>query len=597
MPHNNTKEENNGFERSHFYDTIIRAEAAFGSVEASYKADRNYIENVQEPTHIPDGKSYITEDKITDLHRRLIGAMISGDIDISLVGGGDKKKPLKELFKKIMKYNMFKEKVVEHNMNFFYGEGLAWVKYDFDPFKKSPFGIGSPTVTAYRPGEGMFDPESIDLMHYDDNLTIFKFRKTLKYVKEKWPEKAAEVVASQESYGGVEAEEFAESEYVDLYEIDQKVVDFTEEKAMIDGKEQTIKIEEDAYKRYYIANRTVTLEQKNLDANDFAMISMIHTGRIDYDNKYGRYPFGPVRLLAGSQDVLNIITSIMVEVVKKDIKNLALISGANEEEVENYKNQAAEEHGVVTFNNPEARVNFAPKTGLAPSMVQLRNIIAFTFDSQTGKFSPDRGEIDSANLSGVAIGKLQARGALPEFVAKNHIEIAYTRLARQILHSIKTKMKMPFSIEEKINGKDTKIFFNTDAADIEDLVGTIDKDYNINTEGVINDLTDVEVDVSVKIEMNLEEKKNFELQKAFTLSSAGKLSIEDMLMTAYPDTYQEKLENLRKENKAFQLLERIQNIAPEQLEAVDAQVNEIEQIIPELEAITKRNGKTKEAVR
>ena len=574
------------------YDLIVAAEANRDKAKTTYDKDRKYVENVQEPSSVPDGEQYIKEDKITDLHRRLIGGMIAGEIDIKIIGGGEKKKPLRELFAKILAWNMFKEKIVEQNMNYFYCEGLAWIKYDYNPYKKSPFGIGAPIIQAYRPGEIMFDPESIDPMHYEDNCCILKVRKTLKYVQERWPEKKDEVVAStDEEYGGLQApEELSLSRYVDLYEIVKKETVLTTamqdgEPLLVDGK--TIKIEEDVYYVEYVANKTIDLERKKTEADDFHFISMIHTPRVDTDNEYGRYPFGTVRLLGGSQDVLNIITSMMVRVVKKDIKNLAIISGATPEEVLDYKEQASSEHGVVVLNSPEARVTYAPKTGLAPSMVQLRNIIAFTFDSQTGKYSPDRGEQSGSGMSGVAIGKLQNRGTLPEFVAKNHIEVAYTRLARLILKSIKEELsEKPFKISTQVQGEEVDIYYNFD---IEDVVGDIDTDYNVRAEGpdgysnIINDLSDLdEVDVVIRVDMSVEERRNYELQKAFTLAQIGKLSTEDLLKTAYPDTYQDRLQNLRKENKAFELMGRISNMDPNMLGQVDQLTTQIESLIPGL---------------
>jgi len=182
----------------------------------------------------------------------------------------------------------------------------------------------------------------------------------------------------------------------------------------------------------------------------------------------------------------------------------------------------------------------------------------------------------------VAIGKLQNRGTLPEFVAKNHIEVAYTRLARQVLNSIKNEMNAGFSITTTVDGEEQKIWFNTKLSKLIDV--DYDTDYNIQTnngnDDIINDLNDLdEIDVTIRVEMNLEERKNFEMQKAFALANAGKLATEDLLKQAYPDTYQERLQNLRKEQKAFEIMERISNLDPNMLSEVDNLTGEMEQMV------------------
>ena len=151
---------NGMYNQDDFKDWIVKAEANFNKVRSNYEKDREYFENVQAPSNVPSDKTYIVENRLVDLNRRLPGQIVSGKINPSLKGGGDMMRPVSELFKDIFEENKFKEHHLENTANHMYCEGYAAFKYRYNPRKISKYGIGRPEIFSLMTDELWLDPDS-----------------------------------------------------------------------------------------------------------------------------------------------------------------------------------------------------------------------------------------------------------------------------------------------------------------------------------------------------------------------------------------------------------------------------------------------------
>ena len=564
------------FNQEDFKDWIIKCEQNFNKVKDNYDEDREYFENVQAPSNVPSDKTYIVENRLVDLNRRLSGQVVSGKLNPSLRGGGEMMVPVHELFMDIFEENSFKEYHLEEITNHGYCEGYCGIKFRYNPMKRSKYGVGSPEIYFLNPDELWLDPDARDGMHRTDMLRIHPQRMLLAEAKKRWPEKAEEI---NQTYDDNTAEDTEVQRYCDIYEIEFKETFFVQVPVK-KGSDEKIKLEVDKYFIVKVANKVVILEgPEETGYPFFRLIPVIHTPRIS--KTYGKYPYGPNRLLGQTQDNLNTVSSLINEAVKLDTKTLAFISGASDEEVAEYETEASKIHGRVIFKSPNAKVNFAPRTGLVPSLIQAYEIIGHRFDRIQGDFAPTRGEV-KGNLAGVTVHQLVTQGIMSEFVAQSHFEAALTDLAKCVLHCIKTEMNTPFMIKREIAGEDKEIPFNIS----ENPSGANDP-YMVSTKKGLNVLSQIEMGVSVEIEMNHEMKRQTDIQLAIIAHDRQKLSTEDFLKALFPKTYQEKLENLKEENDAMTLVREMMDLGPEAMNYVR---NIVTQMKPAMEAIEKESG-------
>ena len=534
-----------------FKDWIVKAEAGFAKVREYYEQDREYFENVQEPSDVPTDKTYIVENRLVDLNRRLSGQIVSGKVNPSLKGGGDMMVPVAELFIDIFDENKFKEHHLENITNHIYCEGYAGFKFRYNPRKVSKYGIGKPEIFSLMSDELWLDPDSRDLMHTDDVFRIHPQRMLVKEAWKRWPEKKEEISTS---HNAQTTSDNPANDYADIYDLEFKETFFVEV--------NSIKIEIDRYFIVKIANQTVILEGPEPTGYPlFRLIPVIHTPRKSHT--YGKYPYGPNRLLGQTQDQLNIISSVMTEAVKHDIKNLTFLTGVKDTEAAEFETEAGKTNGLVRLFSPSAKVTFAPKTGLAPSLIQLYDIINHRFDRIQGDFAPSRGEI-KGNLSGVTVNQLVTQGIMSEFVALSHLESAVTDLGRCVLHCIKMEMNTPFIINRRVEGKEKKIPFNVPAKAAPDEKD----DYMVQGVNGVNTLSDINMDVSLEIEMNHEQKRQADIQLAIIAHDRQKLSTDDFLKALFPKTWQEKSEKLLKENQALALVKELAELGPEAVDYV-----------------------------
>ena len=539
------------YTESDFKEWITAAESNWNKVKADYEEDREYFENMQAPSDVPDDKEFITENRITDLVRRLTGAMISGKVNIECRGGGKMSDPLKILMQDILRENNFRESLVENITNHFYCEGYAGWKYRYNPMRLSKYGLGKPEIFALDPDQLWLDPNARDMMHSDDIFRIHPQRILLSYAKERWPKFADKITESMSEVGtGDETEEFC-----DLYEIEFRETFFQSIASKVldeQGKKKSIRIEHERYYIVLIINKAVIVEgPQPTGYPDFRMGPFIHTPRKDVGK--GKMPFGPVRLTAQTQNQKNILASIMQDIVKKDIKKLAIIAGGTVEDEVKYKQEASKEHGVLVLSSPDARVMFAPQTGLAPSLLQMKEMIDHRFDEATGKYAPQRGDIQG-QLSGKAIAYLNSGGIESEYVAQNHLESGFTALARAIYHSIKNELNQPFKVFTEIDGKEREIYYNSD-------VGP-DDDYHVPGPRVY-ELSGINMEVYAEVIMNSLQMEQAEQNKALVAYGQGLLAKIDTIKALYPKSYAEKYDNLLAQDQAMQLMNTMMQQGPE----------------------------------
>jgi len=568
------------FTHEDFKEWIVKARSSFDKAKSGFESDREYFENEQDPDNVPDEKEYIKDNRITDLVRRLTGQMISGKVNVALVGGGEMKDPVRMLFEDILDENDFNEYIMESIANHIYCEGYCGWSYDLNPMKRSKYGLMSPEINFLMPKDLWLDPDSRDLLHRDDNFRILPKQIPLKYAKKRWREHADAITESRDEY----STDDDILHYTDLYDIEFKETFLHNVGGVL--------IEEDKYFIVKLINETVVVEgPEETGYPCFRRGPFIHTPRTGAN--YGKYPMGPVRILAQTQNQLNVISSVMSEAVKKDIKRLAFIStaGGDTKELEKkYKDQAAKEHGVIAITG-EARIDYAPQTGLAPSLIQMKEIVAHRFDEISGKFAPSRGEV-SGDLSGRAIALHQQRDILSEYVAQKHIELGLTDLGQCIYYSIKNEMAgNPFSITREVDGQEHIVPFNVP---MEQAAG----DYAVPDEeaGVVNNLAGIDMKCRVEVEMNSSLKEQTEMNKAMIAFQNGWIAPIDALKVFYPKSYHEKHKNRAEYDQAMKLIQDMTELGPDFMNFAGQMIMKAKQDFEQIEgeenqeAITQNRG-------
>lgn len=528
---------------------VEQDESEYDITDPEYNNVRKYFEHDQKPSDVPADKEYIEENLVTDLVFRLMGQLIGGRISPILKGGGLIGLPVKELFMNILEKNKFKEVIMENIANYFYVEGFAGLKVNFNPFRRSPWGLGFPEIYCLRPGTLLLDGNSIDLYHIDDMKRHHKIAIPLQWAKEQFPDQATDIVASfNEDRSGNQTEDF-----VDLYETQFK-------------RNRLLKVDdhqEEIEEFFIVKNINKTVLVKPSGQADFVvpsrfkrstLIPIFHTPRI----KTGHYPFGPVWRIKDTQDQLNITASIILDAVKASIKMPIATTGAKNVDVQAIMDQLAKPNGYVNFEGANVKIHQLYAQPLVRPVVEWHEMSRHRFDEIKGTFAPDRGEA-TGDMSGKAISLLQMRGIEPEYVMKAHIEAGLSELGNVLLECIKYKMKYPFEITVKDGKNERKIAYNQP-----------------NGENNMEQLNLDDIDFKVEVEMNVLQKKEFEMNKAILMRNSGALALQDFLETMYPDTFKEKLENVTKENQAIQMVEMMKEVPPELL---DQAMNQMKQFI------------------
>jgi len=565
------------YTKDDFKEWIDKAEAGFDKVRKWYEEDRDYLENAQAPENIPEDKDYIVENRLLDLNRRLCGQIISGRINPTLKGGGEMMVPAYELFEDILEKNKFKEQHVPNFTNHIYCEGYCGLKFRYNPYKECDYGIGKPEIFSTSPEYLWLDPDAKDLMHVDDVFRIAPSRILLSEAKKRWPEFADQIHDSNEDYR--QENDQQANRYADLYEIEFRETHFYEKQ----NEKGSIKLERDKYYIVKVINRTVIVEGPEETGYPlFRLIPMMHTPR--KSATFGKMPFGPNRLLGQTQDQLNITASILTETAKQSVKNLFFVPGAKDEEITDMEQKSTQPMAFIPIRIG-TKVQQMAKSDLSIAYVQLYEMINHRFDRMQGDFGPSRGEL-KGNLAGVTVHQLVSQGILSEYVAQANIETALTDLARCILHCMKNEMNTPFMITRKIDGEDKKIGYNVDYQMTDNFQG--DNYHVVDSKfGKINDLSQINMDVSIEIEMNHEMKRQADIQLAIMAHDRGKLSDEDFLKALFPKTWQQKLKNLQEQNQAMTLVKEIAELGPEAIQYVQNVVGQIKPKIQELEEARK----------
>lgn len=568
------------YELKDFIQWIEAAESNFGQVKAEYELARNYFEDEQEPTGVPADKEYVTVNLGNDLVRRRTGEVISGGIRPQLEGGGRAAAPLKFLFLDILDENKFSQNKFSNAANFFYNEGLSGFKFHFNPFKKSKYGIGFPKIDFLRYDELWLDPDARDPYHEDDKFRIVPKRIELEYAKQRWPKVADQI---QESLLLTDSSDQTEIKRVDLYEIEYCETVFKEENG--------IRVEEDVYYIAKVVNKNVLVEGPETTGYPVnRIIPMIHTPRIL--NK-GKYPFAIQKIIRKSQDQINVVESVILDWVKAAIKQFIILRGATIQEETQVREQAAKNNGVVAIKNPNARVDVITAQPIPPHLTQFSAMKRLALDEISGSYAPERGAVQG-ELSGKAINSLQVAGSVPEFTSKANIDNSLTNLGICIFHCIVHDMNQPFSIFPLINGTEKEIQFNA----VND--GTIEEDelhiyHGGNIPGAnINVLREMKVNrIKMTVELNVLLNRDMEINKALLMHERQAMALIDVMRALYPDNWQEKLENLKSESAIMGLVQEMMEIAPEYIQTVAEQW---QQIKPQLIAAQKQLGEAGKTV-
>ncbi len=519
-----------------FNDWLETDDAEYKKVSTSYEEARQYFEHDQKPSDVPDEKEYIEENLVTDLVFRLMGQLIGGKFTPILKGGGALANAAKELFLDILEKNKFNELLIENLANYFYVEGVCCIKANFNPFKRSLYGMGFPEIFILRPGMFLLDSNSIDPYHADDLKRAHKISIPLVEAQERFPDQKHEIVASHEEERTSSTEDF-----VDLYELQFKrtvIKDGVEEDEFFMGKciNKTVMVKPEKQERFVVRSRY----------KRFTIIPVIHTPRL-LTNKY---PFGPVLRIKDTQDQLNISASVILDAVKASIKMPIATTGARIADEAAIKSELAKPDGFVNFEGANVKVHQIYAQPLVRPVVEWHQMSRHRFDEISGKFAPDRGEV-SGDLSGKAISLLQYKGIEPEYVMRSHIEASLSELGNVLLEIIKDKMQSPFTITRKMDNKEQPISFNSFEGSGDNLSG-------LNLD---------EVDFKVEVNMNIAQQRDFDMNKAILMRNNGALALQDFEKIMYPDTWQEKLANVTKENKAMQMVEMLKEATPELLDA------------------------------
>ena len=547
-------------EHDKIYNWITMSESGISKVltEDDWQGARDYYEDEQAPEDVPDDKDYLQVDIITDAIDRSVGQVVSGDIKVTIKGGGQMAKPIKELYDDIFEANDFYDITLPDQLNKFYCEGMGMFKLVDNPFKESRYGLGFLEIHGIQVGRGLLDTNSRTGMHNDDTYRIHKERRKLSYALDKWgkTKSGKRNKLYNEIKGAVAEQEGSDTEeWVDVYEIEYKETQFYTDD---DG----LRREKDVWYICKVINKTVMVEKPQKTGYTYCrMQPMIHTPRVSVD--VGRYPMGLFKKIKQQQDNINITESVILDSVKASIKNFFFGKGIKPEEALNIKKEVAQIDGFAYSTNPNAKLEHFGGQPISPGLVQLRGMLHEDKDMITGSSSQATQfqAASSGQLSGKAIGSLQFAGILPEYAKKTNIEYALKQIGLIVMEYIGKKMQQPFEIQRPIEGKERIIRFNKMAEP-----GYEGDEYEVVKDGVINPLSNLpKMDLVVEIEMNAAQRRELEMNKAIMMAQMGKISDVDLMEAMYPYTWKEKIENLKKQSTAQAIIQEAVEMGGEEL--------------------------------
>ena len=538
---------------------ITEAESLASEKIDERKEARKYYENIQAPDYVPTKMTYVVENLVTDIVDSLVGQMIGGEITVEMSGAGEMSEPLKELVMDYLERNKFNERCREPLVNRFYVEGKPSIEVYYNPRRKSPYGIGIPEINITKSEKTWLDPNSEGWFHEDDQYRIKPLRLLKTYAEKKWPGKDIDVEPGNVAEGSMEYAEIFLIEFYDwVFEKDEKTKEIYE------------------YKQYWLvhAQKSRLLEEpKPTGVNRFSrIIPAIYQPREEATKE----PGGMVHRIKQRQDMLNSAGTILYEVVKAEVKNFLYTVGATEPEVKETKDQISKTNGYVNYQKL-TDIGYIQKAGLAIALLQHYEMQQQSIKNISGVHDPERG-VSETELSGRAIGFLQAKGKVPEITRKTHLELSLTEMVYVLLEIASNKMsEQPFSIIRKLDGKKRDIYFNTLQKDVPDV--TPDK-YNIldRETGMFNYLTKVDtdsIDLTVQIVMDSAEHENQEANKALVTMDKGILSRKDGTKKLYPKNWQEYYDNRPKENEAMAIVEKMMD-DPELIQAASQGMQQLE---------------------
>lgn len=542
-------------------EVVEFADTTYNHVKAEYDEAREYYEHDQEPASKPAGKTYVSENLITDLIHRLIGDLVVGKFTPVVKGGGVMASAIRELFLDILDKNKFQKQLISQMANYFYVEGIAYFKGNFNPFRKTRYGYGFPELFVLRPEEGRLDPNSSHPYHTDDIIRVHKVTKRVDEVKQRYPKFAQRIAQTfDESRPANETEH-----WTDIYEIQFMRTEHVKTEGGIWQE----------YDEYFVAkmvNKVVMVEPPMKSKyRRFTIVPVIHTPR----HKSKQYPMGVVFREKQNQDSLNVSSSIIEEAVKASIKMTLATTGARNVDEAKVRRQLTKPDGYVNFEGSNVKLHQLYPQPLVRPVVEYHEMVRHRFDDMVSKYAPSRGEV-AGDLSGKAISLLQARGVEPEFVMKANIESALVEVGWFVLECMKMKMQYPFKITRKIDGQNRDIYYNTPIGDVSDVQ---QDEYNSVHNGFYNPLGLMDLgsmDFDMDVEMNVMGKQEVEINKAILMRNQNALALKDYMKIMYPNDWKEKLDNVTAENQAQALVQMIGEVAQTQPELVDTVMGQIQ---------------------
>ncbi len=576
-----------------FTKWIDSAESAWGDIKTEYREARQYYEDVQTPSTAPAGKEYVQENLITDLVNGLVGQLIGGEVGVVVNGGGEYNIPTKELVGDIMDRNLFVERHLEPISNHFYVEGLGGIYTLFNPYKVSPYGIGVPVIHHLLTSEQelLLDPNSRGFMHEDDIYRIFKQPRLIEYAEKKYPNLKDKIQPAHRQKSAVRKDT---ENFCDIYIVEYMTTDILEISKLDEGRlkdrlreryDETTKIEIDQFWQVDMINRTMMGKPSEATGfNRFRLQPVIHTPRIQDKS----YPMGISKLMKGKQDQINTVGSVALEAVKADIKNLLVLVNVAPDQQKILQREAAKTNGVAALSGENVQFFQADRKGISPAVLQWYEWQRRGFDEVSGRYTPDK-EM-SGQLSGKAIGLLQARGTIPELTKKFHLDYAFTEMANVILECVGIKMtKQPFSITRNIDGKDVEMQFNKKY----EQGSKLDEEYNNVTGDVVNDLSQVdvdEIDLSVDVVMDVLGRDVQEANKALLAGERRLISRKDQLKKLYKDEWRDLLTGVEEEDMAMKILGQLSRMGPEALQKLAQQAGNVEEFMNMMDKVEGGNG-------
>jgi len=616
---------------------IKEAESEFANVQAEYAQNRRYYENIQQPSDengvslVPDELSYLVVNKIKPHVNLQISKVVGGKVDVNLKGS--QAQPHQELLAEINEKNKFHEEFLEKAENFRHVEGLAGLKFVYDPYHDGPFGLGMPEYHAVYCGDGaiLLDPNATDGTHTDDQARAYRKKVTLKEALNNplWRHKRDEIKAEtkrKENHDRLHLDiyeiEFVESylvpaffdpaqgrrvpisqfisryepEYNKHFEEDPTDPEFTGDFGVLDdvldrAKELLATDDEDFDEQEFIGqlplvrvkvvlvakcagnNGRLLLEPpKPTGYSGFTIIPSIHTVR-QWKHKY---PASDVFYLRYEQDRINMLNSMIVDSVRKGLKNFTVITGVNDDQERSFVTRKIGNVAEILFlRESDARFQTFDTPSIPMQVLQSLEISNQNFETIGNTNEPDRGQ--PIDLSGKAIQSLQARADIPVYVNTVHLESALVELFRRTLECMQQKLTSPFNIRREIDGKMQTIYFNTPIEDLKDIgddeLFVVSKDKAGNE--IVNMLSAMNIpEVGVDITTNTLVKEQERINKAIMMYNLQQLHPRDLHKAVFPENWNSTFEEALQWNQGLQLTQQMSQLTPAGSEHVQSAIQE-----------------------